>query len=104
MPGQTTHEQTVLEANGTFVNRGTIAADGPTGSTFTINVGTSCAAAGFFINQGQIDVDAGNTLAIVVGPRSEVFRPGGIIDNGGSLLITTIGSNQIVGGYAPVSG
>src|SRR6185437_12998077 len=38
--GQTTAEQTELLAQGVFVNQGTILADGPVGSTFTVEVQT----------------------------------------------------------------
>ncbi len=103
--GQTTEAQTVLDANGTFVNQGTIIANAVApGSTYTINVDQNGANPGYFINQGLIEADAGNTLDIVVGATSEILNSGLILANGGSVLITTSGSGQIVGGYAPIIG
>jgi T5SS/PEP-CTERM-associated repeat protein len=104
VPGQTTAEQSVLDAIGTFVNQGLILADGPTGSTFTIAVDPNGSAPGYFYNPGTIEADAGNTIDIVVGSTSEIFNSGLILANGGSVLITTTGSDQIVGGYAPIVG
>ncbi len=101
--GQTTQEQSELLAQGVFVNQGTILADGPVGSTFTLAVQTGTSAAGYFFNYGSIAVDAGNAMTIAVGSGSEFFNGNSVVANGGSLLITTTGS-AIAGGMAPIGG
>ncbi|MGA3400036.1 MAG: hypothetical protein ABSC95_12520, partial [Acetobacteraceae bacterium] len=104
VPGNTTAETSLLSAAGIFVNEGTILADGPTGSSFTIAIsGTTINGAfqpGYFTNYGTIMVDAGNAMTIDVAGTSEFFNPGTIIANGGSLFIDTA-TNAIGGGYAP---
>lgn len=104
VPGQTTAEQALLDAIGTFVNQGTVEANGPAGSSLTIDVqqGTS-GAAGYYFNYGTIAVNSGNTLTISIGPNAEFFNVGSVVDNGGSLFITAAPS-AIAGGAAPVVG
>lgn len=107
VPGHSTAETTVLNAAGSFINDGRIIADGPAGSVFIINVqqGTSSGSftPGYFINTGQMEVDAGNTLVVSIGQNSELMNAALIRVNGGSLDITTTGT-PIAGGYAPVRG
>ncbi len=101
--GQTTAEQTELLAQGAFVNQGTILANGPVGSTFTVEVQTGTSPAGYFFNYGSIEVDVGNAMTIVVGAGSEFFNANSVVANGGSLLLTTTGS-AMAGGLGPVRG
>jgi T5SS/PEP-CTERM-associated repeat protein len=107
VPGQTTAESGLLEALGTFVNQGSILADGPTGSSLTIDIaGTTINGTfqpGYYFNPGLIEADAGNTLTINVGASSEVFNASSIIANGGDVLITADPS-AIAGGIAAVAG
>jgi T5SS/PEP-CTERM-associated repeat protein len=111
VPGHTTAESVLLGASGTFVNQGSILADGPAGSSTTIAVqqtfemsgSSTVTLPGYFINYGLINVSPGNTLTISIGANSELFNAGAIIDNGGSLLITSAAS-AIVGGVATAVG
>ncbi len=76
--GQTTPGTTVLDAAGRVINQGSIIADGPAGSSFTLNVQPntvgSVTTAGYFSNDGQMAVDAGNTLTVAVGAQCRVCR------------------------------
>jgi len=105
--GNSTAESSVLDAAGSLVNKGTILADGPAGSSFTIAIsGTTINGTyqpGYFINYGTIIADAGNAMTIAIAGTSELFNTGEIIANGGSLFIDAA-SNAIAGGYAPVVG
>ena len=58
---------------------------------------------GYFINEGELEATSGNTLTLAVGPDSELFNPGLIVADGGSVLITGT-AGAIVGGFAPVFG
>jgi T5SS/PEP-CTERM-associated repeat protein len=91
VPGQKAAGKTVLDASGDFVNQGGILADGPTGSTFSLNIqpsGTGSAAVrGSFINYGTILASAGNTLTINLAANAALFNAGTIIA-GGLLEIT----------------
>jgi T5SS/PEP-CTERM-associated repeat protein len=103
--GQAGPGATIVDSLGTFINQGTIAANGPAGSTFTIDVaqGTS-GLPGAFINYGEIDVTAGNAMTIAVGTNAAFYNAAAIQVFGGSLDITTLGAGQFDGGYAPVHG
>ena len=107
VPGNTTAETSVIDAAGTFVNQGTIIADGPAGSSFTIAItGTTLGGTfepGYAYNPGLIEADAGNTLTISVGASSELFNTGSIVADGGTVVIEAAAS-AIAGGYAPVRG
>ena len=105
--GQSAAGTTVLDATGLFVNQGTIAADGPAGSSFTIDIAGSAASGtfqpGYFINYGTIEAGPGNAMTLAVGATSELFNAGFLVADGGSLLVD--GSpNAVVGGYGPVMG
>lgn len=67
VPGQTGAGATEVETSGEFVNKGTILADGPAGSTFTVTVasaGTS-AVPSYFYNAGTARyVDDGEVMAV----------------------------------------
>ena len=106
-PGQTAAGTTVMNMVGEFVNQGTILANGPAGSTFTLNIvqsGTGTAAApGYTINSGTITANTGNTLTINIGPEAELFNTGLIVANGGTVRIAADPS-AIAGGYAPARG
>ncbi|HVC62472.1 MAG TPA: Hint domain-containing protein [Acetobacteraceae bacterium] len=105
--GNATPETSLLSAAGIFINDGTIAADGPVGSSFTIAIaGTTLNGSfqpGAFINYNAIQVDAGNAMTITVAGTAEFFNAGEILVNGGSLLVNAAGG-AIAGGYAPASG
>ena len=92
---------------GGFLNTGSIVASGPAGSTSTITVyGTTLNGTyvpGVFINQGEIDVAAGDTLVIAIGATSELLNASLISVDGGYLDIQASG-NSTAGGYAPVDG
>jgi len=107
VPGNSTAETSVLDAAGTFVNEGTIVADGPAGSNFTITVTTNTTGTtvtpGYFINYGTIAVGSGNSMTIAVAGTSELFNAGEIVVNGGSLFINAA-PGAIAGGYAPIVG
>lgn len=103
VPGQTTAETTVLNAGGNFVNEGTILADGPAGSVFTVNItaatsGTSVTP-GYFFNPALMQAAAGNTLVINVGSASALFNSNAIVADGGRVVINT-DPNAIAGGVA----
>ncbi|MDE2580414.1 MAG: Hint domain-containing protein, partial [Rhodospirillales bacterium] len=102
--GQSGPGATVLDSLGTFINEGTIAANGTLGSSFTIDIaqGTS-GNAGIFINDGEIDVASGNAMTIAVGNNAALYNDSAIQVQGGSLLITATGT-PFDGGYAPVRG
>ncbi|MGH7154473.1 MAG: hypothetical protein ACREF3_11155, partial [Acetobacteraceae bacterium] len=105
VPGQTTPEQSVLLALGTFINQGSILANGPAGSTFTLQVSQAATgtAAGYFINDQLIAATVGNTLDISIGTNAEFFNPGEVLANGGYINISAA-PGAIVGGLAPVAG
>ncbi|HVC59617.1 MAG TPA: Hint domain-containing protein [Acetobacteraceae bacterium] len=107
VPGNATAETSLLDAAGMFINEGTILADGPTGSSFTIDIsGTMVGGTfqpGYFINYSQIEVDAGNAMTITVAGTSELFNAGEILVNGGSLFVN-VASNAVAGGYAGEAG
>ena len=96
----------MLNAAGDFVNQGSVLADGPAGSSFTLNIqpsGTgSTAVPGYFINYGTILVTDGNTLTINAAGNAALFNAGAIIANGGSVFINA--ASGIDGGYVPVLG
>ena len=101
--GNTTAERSLLGSAGYFVNEGTIAADGPTGSSFTLAItGTTVSGTllpGYFINYSTIDVAAGNSMTITVDGTSELYNVGEIVVSGGSLLFDAA-AGAIDGGYA----
>ena len=102
--GQAAAGQSLLQTLGDFVNQGTIDANGPTGSSFTIEVlAGSAGNAGAFINEGAMTIDAGNAMTIAVG-TSAAFYNTNINVEGGSLLLTTLAAGAIDGGLAPISG
>ena len=105
--GHVTAEATVLNLLGTTINAGTIVADGPTGSIFTVNIGTAAAGTvtlpGYAYNTGALIANAGNTLIVNVGTTSELFNTGRIVANGGTVQIRDA-AGAIAGGEAPVRG
>ena len=107
VPGQSGAEMTAVYADGWFVNQGTILADGPSGSDFTIAVSDSTINGtfqpGYAFNTGLIQADAGNTLTINIGTSSELLDTGLIVADGGTVQIFASAS-AIAGGYAPVRG
>ncbi len=95
----------MLDALGTFINQGTIAANGPAGSSFTIDVQQDASgSAGVFINDNEIDVGAGNAMTIAVGDNAGFYNPGIIQIQGGSLDVTATGTAAFDGAYVPVRG
>ena len=107
VPGQTTAESALLDAEGIFVNEGSILADGPAGSSLTIDIsGTTIGSTfepGYFYNSNLIQADAGNTVIINVGSASEQFNTGDIVADGGTVIVT-VDPSAIAGGVAPVRG
>src|ERR1035438_1052881 len=95
-------QASTIDAFGNFVNEGTILADGATGSSLTINVGTTVfngtTVAGYSYNTGVIQADAGNTLTISIGGTSELFNGGSIVADGGDVIINGA-SSAIVSGF-----
>lgn len=103
--GQIAAGATVLDTLGTFINGGTIEANGPKGSTFTIDVAQDTTGnAGVFINYNEIDVAAGNAMTIIAGTNAAFYNASGIQVAGGSLDLTTSGTGAFDGGYAPLRG
>ncbi len=100
LPGQTRPGASLLQATGVFVNQGTVLANGPAGSSFTIAVQPAGTIAGSFINAGQVVINAGNTMTIAVAGTASFANSGRILANGGSLLIAAAAP----GGLAPVTG
>nr|WP_294529615.1 Hint domain-containing protein [uncultured Rhodopila sp.] len=92
---------------GGFLNNGTIETSGTAGNTTTIAIDATTVAGaivpGIFINQGEIDVTAGDTLVIAIGATSELLNPSVIQVDGGYLDIMASSSSS-AGGYAPVAG
>ena len=70
-PAQATAEASRIGIAGRFVNKGTIAATGPAGSTFTIDVQQDGTVAGLFANEGTVITSVGNTMSVVAGPNAE---------------------------------
>ncbi|HSU07022.1 MAG TPA: hypothetical protein VLI93_15770, partial [Acetobacteraceae bacterium] len=88
VPGQTTAETARLGSLGIFINAGTIAANGPAGSTLTIDIEPSGSTIpGRFINDGLITVAAGNTALVTLGSNSAF----------------TMGVGQSIGTFATLS-
>jgi len=103
--GQTAAGQSVLDTFGTFINQGTIEANGPLGSSTTIVVQQGTAGNfGAFLNEGQMSVGAGNAMTIAVGTNAAFYNASDIQVNGGSLFLTTLAAGAFDGGYAPVRG
>ena len=103
VPGASTAESSLLVAAGRFINQGTIDANGPAGSTFTIQVTTDGTVPGTFINYSQISVESGNAMVIDIAGTSELANVGVVQTNGGTLVINAA-TNAIAGGYAPFAG
>ncbi len=93
---------TTLNFAGYNVNEGTLISNAGAGSSLTINVTPGTAAAGYLINYGDIEADAGNTVTISVAGTSELFNANLVYANGGTVIIN--GGNGIAGGYAPMLG
>src|SRR5579863_9903734 len=78
VPGSTTAETTLLNEAGVSVNEGTILADGPAGSAFTLAISSTTLSGtlqpGYAYNTGVIQADAGNTLTMTVGSSSGLFN------------------------------
>lgn len=94
--GNTTPEASVLDAAGTFINNGTIAANGAADSSFTIAIANATldgtVEPGAFTNAGLMSVAAGNAMSIVSdAPEATdplyVTNTGSMIVDGGSLLM-----------------
>ena len=106
VPGHSARETTVLNANGTFVNDGTILANGPAGSIFDINIGATTVggvlAPGYFFNSNLIQADAGNTLVINVGSASSIFNSSSVVADGGTVVVNSDPA-AIAGGVAGLS-
>ena len=88
--GVTTPTNSTLDAFGNFENDGMIDADGPAGSSLTINIETLFGAPttlGFFRNTGTIEAEAGNTVTIVVSNNGELVNDGAIVALGGHIDI-----------------
>ncbi len=93
--GQTTAEQSLLDLLGISVNAGTIAADGPAGSTFTIDVAANGTIIGNFVNTGTLAVLAGNEMLLAGASGSTVSSTGTVsVAAGGTLAI----DNAVLGG------
>jgi T5SS/PEP-CTERM-associated repeat protein len=107
VPGETSAATSVLDANGTFVNDGTILADGPAGSQFTMNIAadtlSGTAQADYAYSWGVIQADAGNSMAIDIGNDAELFAAGLIVADGGTVAIESAPS-AIAGGLGPTRG
>jgi T5SS/PEP-CTERM-associated repeat protein/uncharacterized repeat protein (TIGR03803 family) len=108
VPGVSGPETSVLGAGGIFINEGLIDADGPAGSSFTIEISSATVDGGtfqpgYFINYNQIEVGPGNSMTIMVAGTSELLNASEIQVNGGTLDISVSGS-AIAGGYAPGTG
>ena len=101
--GVATPETTVLDSAGVFVNQGNVIADGPAGSTLTVNISANGTVPGYFFNTGTMIADAGNTLIVNVGSASVLFNTGSIVADGGTVEIAGSPS-AITGGYGPVRG
>ncbi|MGA9868735.1 MAG: hypothetical protein WBQ75_20095 [Acetobacteraceae bacterium] len=86
--GQTTAEQSVLETQGIFINAGTITADGPAGSGFSIEVQAGSTIAGSFTNLGTLAVLAANEMVVTTGLGANFTSTGTVaVSNGGTLAI-----------------
>jgi hypothetical protein len=86
--GQSAAGTTLLDAVGAFVNQGSILADGPGGSSFTIDVEQNATIPGVFSNYGTILVGAGNQMTIATGAGTELLNAGTLITSDGTLEVT----------------
>jgi hypothetical protein len=105
--GQNTAVNALLETLGTFINAGTIAAEGPLDSTLTLAVAQSgSGAAGRFINQGVLRVGSGNTASVSSGPNSAFIQSGGTISvlGSGALDIGAPGTDATGGAVNVAAG
>jgi hypothetical protein len=93
---------TTLNFAGYTVNQGRIVSDGSPGSTLTLNVTQDGTAPGYFLNYGEIEADAGNTVTITIAGTSELFNANLIYANGGKVVVN--GGTGIAGGIAPMLG
>ena len=107
VPGDTAAETTLLSEAGVSVNEGTILADGPAGSTFTIAISATTLNGvfqpGYAYNTGVIQADAGNTLTINIGSSSALFNVGTIVSDGGTVVVSA-STAALAGGFMPVRG
>ncbi|HET6306907.1 MAG TPA: Hint domain-containing protein [Rhodopila sp.] len=99
-------QNATIDAFGNFINEGTIDADGPAGSTLTIDIaGTTINGTyvpGTFVNYGEIEVAPGNTLDIAIGATSDLLNAG-VIDVDGGYLDIDVAANAANAGYAGVA-
>jgi T5SS/PEP-CTERM-associated repeat protein len=92
-----------IDTFGDFVNEGRIDATGSDHTRTTIKITQNGTAPGYFINYGEIEATAGNSVTIAVAGTSELFNAGTIYANGGSVLIDG-SSAGVAGGYGPMLG
>jgi hypothetical protein len=88
--GVTTPTDSTLKASGNVENHGMIDADGPAGSTLTIEIETlfgGPSQTGFFRNTDTIEAEAGNTVTILIGALGELVNDGAIVALGGHIDI-----------------
>jgi T5SS/PEP-CTERM-associated repeat protein len=107
VPGQTTAEQSILSLPGIAINEGTILADGPTGSTFTIELGPNGTLAGTFVQDGTLAVTTGNTLFVTSTGAAVFDIMAGVTIAGGTAIIDTpqsYGSNTATIDYTVSQG
>ncbi len=97
-PAQVAPEASLIAIAGRFVNAGTIAATGPAGSVFTIDVQQDGTVAGLFANEGSMTTSAGNTMLVATGTNSEF-----VVGQFGTGVVSVAGTDATfiaVGGMA----
>jgi len=98
-PEQTDPEASLIAISGRSVNAGTIAAIGPAGSSFTIDVQQDGANPGLFANEGTLLTAIGNTMSVVVGENSEFivgqFGTGVVSVGGTDATFVAVGGMSI---------
>jgi T5SS/PEP-CTERM-associated repeat protein len=92
-----------IDTFGDFVNDGLIKAAGTAHTSTTIQIAQNGTAPGFFINYGEIEAAAGNSVTIEVAGTSELFNADLIYANGGKVVIDGNAAG-VAGGYAPMLG
>ena len=115
VPFNSSAETTLIDADGQIINEGSILANGPAGSHFTLAIGSGSVTnypsgtavvsfqPGYFFNTNLIEATQGNTLTIQIGANAELFNGGEILSDGGDVIIAA-STSAIAGGMAPERG
>src|SRR5208282_4013513 len=91
--GTTAYFQSGISYGNPTLDQASVITNDPPGTIAT----TTLNFAGYTVNHGDLEADAGNAMTISVAGTSELFNAGLIYANGGSILIN--GGTGIAGGW-----